>query len=389
MKGVLEAENRNAVVSSLLSQGYYVMSLRESKQSGKDLSLFDFSLGKIGIRDLVVMTRQLSTMMAAGLSILRCFSILEAQTENKKLRNALSAVKADIEEGLALWEALAKHPYAFSDIYVSMVRAGEVGGVLEPILERLSDHMEREQEISGKVKAASVYPSVIGIVAIVVVVSIITFVMPTFVGMFQSSGVELPGPTRTLLAMSNFIKSSWYVILGGIAILIFILKRTARTPAGRLFFDRLYLHIPVLGKTISRISVARFARTMGTLVRSGIPVLQALEVVESVMGNAVIAQAIHGARESISEGESITTPLEATGVFEPMVTQMIAVGEETGALDEMLIRMSDYFEREVMQMVDTLMAIMEPVLILVVAVMVGGIVIATLMPMFDMMNTVG
>lgn len=388
IKGHLEADDKNAVINSLIKQNYYVLSLKEAQASSQEIKL-DFSLKKVSVRDLVVMTRQLSTMLSAGLSILRCFSILGEQTENKKLKKAILQIRNDLEEGTSMWEAMAKHSNIFSDIYINMIRAGEMGGVLEAVLDRLGEHLEREQEISSKVKSASIYPMIISIFAVVVVFFIITFVMPTFTGMFQSAGVELPVPTRMLLAAGMFLRKFWIFIFIFVLLLIVALKKFGKTAAGRMFYDNLYLHLPIIGKTMSRVAVARFARTMGTLVRSGIPVLQSLEVVEDVVGNAVIAKGINEARKSIKEGDSITIPLEATGVFEPMVTQMIAVGEETGALDDMLVRMSDYFEREVMYMIDSMMAVIEPLMIMLVAILVGGIVVATLLPIFDMMNVVG
>ncbi|MEN6326267.1 MAG: type II secretion system F family protein [Syntrophomonas sp.] len=387
IKGVLEAENKNALIESLLHQGYYLTSLTESKQAAWNKEL-EFDWQKVSTRDLVIMTRQLSTMMAAGLSILKCFKILGEQTANRKLKKAIFAIREDIEAGQTLWQAMSRHPRIFSDVYISMVRAGELGGILETILERLGDHLEREHEISSKIKSASIYPVIISIFAVLVVLFIITFVMPTFINVFQSSGVEIPLPTRILLATSLFLKKSWLLILGGVFLLGFILKKWGLTTSGRIIFDNLYLRLPVLGKTLSRITVARFSRTMGTLVRSGIPILQCLETVEDVVGNAVIKKAIRQARISITEGDSIAAQLEETGVFEPMVTQMIAVGEETGSLDEMLIRMSDYYEREVIYMVDAMMAIVEPLMILLVALLVGGVVVATLLPIFEVMNVV-
>jgi type IV pilus assembly protein PilC len=269
-----------------------------------------------------------------------------------------------------------------------MIKAGELGGVLDSILDRLCGHLERENEINSKVKSASVYPTIIAIFAVIVVFFIISFIMPTFVGMFQSSGVALPVPTQIMLGVGLFIRSKFIWIAITIFILVYLLRRFAKTDVGALFFDALILHLPLIGKTASRIIVARFARTMGTLVRSGISVLQALEVVEDVVGNAVVKRAIKKATTSITEGQSISGPLLETGVFEPMVTQMIAVGEETGSLDEMLVRMSDYYEREVMYSVDTMMALIEPLMIIVVAIIVGGVVIATIMPIFDMVNMV-
>lgn len=384
--GELEAENRDLIVQKLLSQGLYILSLEEKKES-KSIEL-SFPFPRVKTEELVVFTRQLATMLAAGLSILRSFSILGAQTQNKTLQTTILQINDDIEAGAALWEAMHKHPKIFSGVYISMIRAGELGGVLDVVLERLGGHLERDAEITAKVKSASIYPAIIAIFTVVMVFGIITFVMPTFTVMFTAAGMKLPAPTRILLAMGLFLKKYfWLVILLSVG-LVFALKKWGTTAAGRYFFDNLYLRIPVLGKTVSRIVVSRFARTMGTLVRSGIPVLQALEAVEEVVGNAVIARAIQKARASIREGDTITGPLAATGVFEPMVTQMIAVGEETGSLDEMLTRMSDYYDREVMYSIDALTSMIEPLLVVVVAVLVGGVVIATLLPVFDMVNLV-
>ncbi len=385
--GVLDAESRNLVVQKLLAQGLFILSVDEVKES-KEIKL-SLSFGKVKTKDLVVFTRQLSTMLAAGLSILRSFSILAEQTGDKKLKAAIIQIREDIESGTALWEAMNKHPKIFTGVYVSMIRAGEMGGVLDTVLDRLGNHLERDEEINSKVKAASIYPTMISIFAVIMVFGIITFVMPSFTAMFTSAGVELPAPTRILLGVGLFLKKFILLVIVFIILIIYLLRKWGTTKAGRFFYDNLFLRVPVLGKTISRIVVSRFARTMGTLVKSGIPVLQALEVVEDVVGNAVIAGAIGKARKSIKEGDTITGPLEATGAFEPMVTQMIAVGEETGSLDEMLTRMSDYYDREVMYSIDALMSMIEPLMIVVVALMVGGVVIATLLPVFDMIKLVG
>jgi len=383
----LEAEDKARVIESLLGQGYYILSLEEVQQSGKDIEI-DFSLRRVGIRDLLVFTRQLATMLSAGLSLLRAFRILGEQTSNKKLRRAVQQIRDDIESGSALWEAVGKHKKIFSPVYISMIRAGELGGIMDGVLERLAEHLEREQEINSKIKSASVYPAIISVFAVLVVFFIITFVMPTFVGMFQAAGAELPWPTQMLLKVSNTLRSSWMFIFPVIILLLFLVSRLVKTPAGQYFWHSLILHLPIIGKTVSRIVVARFARTMGTLVKSGIPVLQAMEVVEDVVGNLVVSRAIKKARSSIREGDSITRPLQETHVFEPMVTQMIAVGEETGSLDSMLIRMSDYYEKEVMYSIDALMSVLEPILILVVALLIGGIIVATLLPMFDLMSII-
>ncbi len=376
------------VMESFLNQGFFVVALQEVQTSHRKIQL-KFNRGHVSTRDLVVFTRQLSTMLTAGLSILMSFSILSQQTTNKTLKKSVLDIKADIESGTALWESMAKHRNIFSPVYISMIRAGELGGVLDNVLDRLGEHLEREHEISSKIKSASVYPAMVSVFAVSVIIFILAFIMPTFTSLFQSSGVELPWTTRTLLGLGLIMKN-YMLYLGLLLVLIiYLLKSWGKKEKGRLFYDRMYLRIPLLGKTLSRIIVARFTRTMGTLVRSGIPILQALEVVEDVVGNAVVAQAIHKARGSISDGESITRPLEATEVFEPMVTQMISVGEETGSLDLMLAKMSDYYEKEVMHMIDAMMSLIEPLLILVVGLLVGGIVVATMLPIFDMIQLVG
>lgn len=384
----MKAEDKSLVIDSLLRQDYYILSLEEEKLSSREINL-ELNFRPVRTRDMIIATRQLATMIAAGLPLLNALIILGDQSDNPRLKQAIYKIRDDIEQGMTMWAAVAKHPRIFSPIYINMLRAGETGGILEPVLEKLADYLEKEQEINSRIKAASIYPTIITIFAILMVFFITVFVMPTFVTMYQSSGAELPGPTRVLLAISFFIRKRWVFLILGTIMLIIAFKLWSKTRQGRLVIDYLYLHLPVIGKTLSRLIVARFSRTLGTLLRSGIPVLQAMEIVEGTVGNKVIADAIKGARANISKGESITVPLKATGVFEPMVTNMIAVGEESGSLDEMLIRMADYFEKEVMYMVDSMMAVIEPVMIFMVALLVGGIVIATLLPVFDLVNAVG
>lgn len=387
-KGFLEGEDEKAVIESLLRQNYYILQLKEIKESKLNREI-NFSLNRVSNRELILVTRQLATMLKAGLPILRCLRVLIEQTPNPKLKRVLSELSEDIEAGSALWQALAKHPAIFSNVYISMVKAGELGGVLDTVLEKLTGYLERENEINSKLKSASVYPIFISFFALLVVFFIISFVMPTFVGIFAASGAELPGPTKALLATGEFLKQQWLYILTGLVILFFLIKQWGKTELGRYYIDYLYLKLPIIGKALRKVVVARFARTMGTLIRSGITVVQALEVVEEVVGNKVVANAIRQARVSITEGDSITVPLQRTRVFEPIVYQMIAVGEEIGALDDMLVRISDYFEEEVMYTIESLMALIEPILILVVALVVGGVVVATLMPMFEIIGTVG
>lgn len=391
VKGTLEADNRNLVIDALLRQQYTILEIKEDKdKEATQKNALNFSwFEKVTINDLSLFTRQLSTMVGAGLPIVRSFSILEKQTQNSLLRKIAGQVQEDLEGGLALNEALGRHPKTFSPMYVSMVQAGETGGALDTVLDRLADTLERDREINSKIKSASVYPILVMSVAILVVVFILMFVMPSFVESYASSGTELPAFTQFFLNISYFLKDYFLLLILGIIVLVFVLKAWGRTSQGRLFFDTMYLKMPIVGKAVSRIAVSRFTRILGTLIKSGVPILQALEVLEGVVGNRVIGDAIGQARESIREGQSIAVPLAATGVFEPMVSQMIAIGEETGALDDMLERMSVFYDNEVTLAVDAMLKSMEPVMIIFVAGIIGMIIIATYLPVFNIIGTIG
>lgn len=304
------------------------------------------------------------------------------------LRKAIADIHTNLEGGLALNECMARHPKIFSPMYVSMVAAGETGGTLDTILSRLADTLERDREINSKVKSASIYPIMILSVAVIVVVFILAFVMPVFVEQFTSSGAELPAFTAFFLGISYFIRAKGLWIFIALVIMVVSLKWVGSQPKGRRFFDLMYLKMPIIGKAVNRIAVSRFTRILGTLIRSGVPILEALEVLRGVVGNRVISDAIGEAKESIREGQTIAAPLAATGVFEPMVTQMIAVGEETGTLDEMLERMAVYYDNEVTFAIDALLKSLEPVMIIIVAVIVGSIIIAIYLPVFNIITTV-
>ncbi|MCX5780433.1 MAG: type II secretion system F family protein [Firmicutes bacterium] len=389
--GTVEAEHKDAVITRLLEQKYYIISLRDLSHLNKT----SYFAGKMTLikrirsRDLIIFTRQLSAMLAAGLPILHCLDILWEQSTQSVLKGAVTAIKTDIEAGSALWETVARQPQIFSRVYINMLRAGELAGVMDVVLERLSYHLEREQEIKSKVKAASLYPLMISMLALLVVFFIIIWVMPRFAAIFESAGVQLPGPTRLLLQTGDYLASAGLYLLFGAMVLGYVLKHWGATPSGRLVYDNLCFRIPVVGKTFSKIAVARFARTLAILIKSGLPVLQALQVTEESVDNAIISRAISRACSSIKEGQTITAPFKESGFFEPMVTHMFAVGEETGRLEEMLEHLSTYYERELMHAVDYLTAFIEPVLILVVAILIGSVVVATLLPIFEMMNLVG
>ena len=326
-------------------------------------------------------------MVGAGLPIIRSFQILEEQTTNSVLRKMASQIRENLEGGLALNEILSRYPKTFSPMYVSMVRAGEISGALDTVLDRLADTLERDWEINSKVKSASVYPIMVMSIAILVVIFILMFVMPTFVESYASTDVELPAFTIFFLNISYFLKEHFVRLVLSAILLAIGLKAWGHTSKGRLFLDSLYLKIPIVGKAINRVAVSRFTRILGTLIKSGVPILQALEVLQGVVGNRVIGDAIGQARDNIREGQSIAAPLAATNVFEPMVPQMIAIGEETGALEHMLERMSVYYDNEVSLTVDALLKSLEPILIIFISAIIGMIIVATYLPIFDLMGT--
>jgi len=383
--GTLEADDRTAVISSFLAQNYYILCLKEIRPSILEKNI-NLDLKKVSLRELITLTRQLHTVLASGLSFITAFNVLADQTENKKLKETLINIRENIEEGIPLWQALARHPNIFPPLYVNMVRAGETGGILDSVLERLVMHLEREKEIGSKIKNASIYPSIVVCFALLAVLFILAFIIPAFTGMFHTMGLALPLPTRILLAGGTFIKKKWFIVFILTLAVTAALKALGKTGQGRHLFDDLYLKIPAVGKVITKMAVARFARTMGTLIKSGIPLIQALEIAEGVINNAAISDTIKQIRVGITKGDSLTVLLQKTRVFEPMVIHMIAVGEETGRLDEMFIRISDCLERETMYAVESVAAVLEPLLILIVALIVGSVVIATLLPVFELVN---
>ncbi len=382
--GQLEAQNENALIAGLLKEHYCILEVKQTKGSPAiEMSMFK----GVGSRDLLLMTRMLATMLAAGLPIIRAFSILQQQTHNKILKKMLVSIRNHIERGSSLHEALAQYPQTFSPVYINMVKAGELGGVLDQVLSRLAEHLEHEREIKNKVITALIYPALLLVFTTLTVIFILVFVMPTFTGLFKSVGADLPLPTQILIAFSGFLREKLPGLIIAAAGLLYISKKIGQMPAGRYYIDRLYLKLPLIGRLNSRTMEARFARTTGTLINAGIPILQAMEIVEGVLGNAYVLKALVQARESISEGQSIALPLQASGVFEPMLTQMISVGEETGALDEMLAKMSDYYDQQVIHTVEQAMAAIEPLLILGIAMLIGGVVLATLLPVFELVGT--
>jgi type IV pilus assembly protein PilC len=327
-------------------------------------------------------------MINAGLPLVQSLGILASQTENKTLQEVTKKVVQDVEAGNTLADAFSKHPKAFPDLYVNMVAAGEAGGILDTILIRLATFLEKSDALVRKVKGAMVYPAVIFSVAIIAVAVLLIFVIPTFQTMFASVNLELPLPTRVVIGMSDVLIGYWWAMIGAIAGAIFLFKRYYATSGGRLQVDGLMLKAPVLGDILRKSAVSRFTRTLGTLISSGVSILDGLEITAKTAGNRVIHDAVMESRQSIAGGDTIAAPLEKSRVFPPMVISMIAVGEQTGGLDEMLTKIADFYDEEVDVAVSALLSLMEPVMIVVLGVIVGGMVVAMYLPIFDMMNAV-
>lgn len=377
----LEAPSRDDVIAQLRRQRLSVVKIDE--QGGKSKTK-----GNIKMRDIVIFTRQFSTMINAGLPLVQALTILSEQTESKPLAEVTRRVVFDVESGHTVADALSKHPKAFTNLYVNMVAAGEAGGILDTILLRLAGFLEKNDKLVRKVKGAMIYPSMIFGVAFLAIIVLLIVVIPVFQTMFASVGVPLPLATRVVIALSVALKSYWWALLGG-GIGIFVVgRRYYATPTGKYNIDRIMLHIPILGDVLRKSSVSRFTRTLGTLISSGVSILDGLEITAKTAGNRVVQNAILESRASIAGGETIAGPLRKSGVFPPMVISMIAVGEQTGGLDEMLSKIADFYDDEVDAAVGNLLAMLEPIMIVFLGVVVGGMIVAMYLPIFDIMDAV-
>jgi type IV pilus assembly protein PilC len=381
--GEVDLKTKDEVLQFLQRQKLIPVSVREKP---RQLSL---RIGTgVSTRDIVIFTRQFATMINSGLPLVQSLDILAEQTENEALRKVIQDVLYDVESGNTLADALAKHPKIFTDLYVNMVAAGEAGGILDTILLRLATFLEKNDALIRKIKGAMIYPAVIFGVAISAVAILLIFVIPTFQQMFASAGIPLPLPTRIVIGMSQFMQGFWWAVVAGVVALAFFFRQTYRTDNGRLAIDRTLLALPILGDLQRKAAVARFTRTLGTLVSSGVAILEGLEITAKTSGNRVIHDAVMGSRASIAGGETISGPLKESGVFPPMVVQMINVGEQTGGLDEMLTKIADFYDEEVDAAVEALLSALEPVMIVVLGVIVGGMIVAMYLPIFDMINAV-
>jgi type IV pilus assembly protein PilC len=385
-KGQVDVKSREEVSAYLRKNRMMLVSVREAP---KKVSLGgSMGKGRVKTRDIVIFTRQFATMINAGLPLVQSLTILADQTENKLLQEVTKAVVHDVESGNTLADAFSKHPRAFSSLYVNMVAAGEAGGILDTILLRLATFLEKSDALIRKVKGAMIYPTVIFSVAFIAIAVLLIFVIPTFQSMFASVNLELPLPTRVVIGMSHILIGFWWAIAGTAGGIVFALKRYYATTDGQRRIDGMLLKAPVLGDILRKSAVSRFTRTLGTLISSGVSILDGLEITAKTAGNMVIHDAVMESRQSIAGGETISAPLAKSRVFPPMVISMIAVGEQTGGLDEMLTKIADFYDEEVDVAVSSLLSLMEPVMIVVLGVLVGGMVVAMYLPIFDMMNAV-
>jgi type IV pilus assembly protein PilC len=376
----LEATNKDEVIAQLKKQRMTVVKVDEQAKAK--------AKGNVTMRDIVIFTRQFSTMINAGLPLVQALDILSKQTESKALSEVTKTVVFDVESGNTVADALAKHPKAFSDLYVNMVAAGEAGGILDTILMRLATFMEKNDALVRKVKGAMIYPGVILSVAAIAISVLLIFVIPIFQNMFGSVGLKLPLPTQIVIGMSQFLKNFWWALIAGGYFGKIAFTKYYATDAGKLKIDGYLLKAPILGDVLRKSAVSRFTRTLGTLISSGVSILDGLEITAKTAGNRVIQDAILASRASIAGGDTISAPLAKSNVFPPMVISMIAVGEQTGGLDEMLSKIADFYDDEVDAAVSGLLSAMEPLMIVFLGTVVGGMVVAMYLPIFDMINAV-
>jgi len=385
--GNMEGESKGTVVSRLQEMNYFITSINEKRQ-GFTLAKEITFLKKIKLRDLTIFYRQFATMVNAGLTLVSSLDILIEQVENKALSESIKLVKSDVEAGSTLADAMAKQPSIFTELNISMIRAGEIGGVLDEILNKMADLMEKEFALQQKIKSAMAYPSFVGGAGVLMAIFMLTFILPQFVGVFAQFGGELPALTNMLVVATKLFSKYWYLFFITLAALIFAFLAYRKTSNGKINIDKIKLSAPIFGELNRKSAVSRFTRILGTLIKSGVPILEALKVSSNAIGNLVISEAVTNAKTKIKEGQSISGPLATSGVFPPMVTQMIMVGEESGELEEMLINVAKFYDEEVDRAVERLTAIIEPLMMAVIALCVGVMIIAMYLPIFNMVNLI-
>lgn len=388
VRGRIEADSEKLVLSKLHDQHFHVLSVQEQRGSAAFSLGGNKNSGQAKLASLVVFSRQFATMIDAGIPVMKCMDILEGQTKDLPLKAALAAIRKDVKGGLSLGDSLAKHPNCFSNLYVNMIRAAELGGILDTILDRLAGFLEKEMEIRQKIKSAMMYPIIVLCFALGIVAALFFFVLPRFKEIFASMNVEMPGMTLALFAISDFMVEYWYSfpIVAGVS--YYAVRRYYATPKGRMHIDALKLKAPIIGELVLKMAVSRFCRTFGVLISSGVPMMRSMEIIGDTAGNAVISKAIADAKASIRDGNRLSTPLTASGLFPAMVTHMIDIGEETGRLSEMLVKVSDFYDAEVDAAVKGLTSMIEPILIVFMGVVVGFIAISIMAPMFKLVSSI-
>lgn len=394
VKGIIEAQNEDVIIEKLRGMGYYPLKVVSHKKSAANQDLLALPglrliFHRITTKHLMTFTRQLATLIGAGLPIIRSLSILKEQVESDIFKEKIDDMIGSIESGSSLSEALARHRKTFDNLYVNMVRAGEIGGVLETVLDKIAEFLEKAQALKGKVKSAMMYPLVVTVLALGIVSFILVYIVPKFVDIFQQLGAELPWLTQMLVDASYILLHRLPWVIAGAIIIYIIYSKINNTRDGKYFFDRIKLKIIVFGPLLQKIAITRFAGTLATLIHSGVPILQALDIVRDTSGNEVIARAMDKVYSSVKDGDTIHEPLSRCYVFPPLVIHMVAVGEETGAIDLMLIKVAEAYEREVDDTVNALTSILEPIMIVVLGVIVGTIVVALYLPLFSIPKVVG
>lgn len=394
VKGVIEAANEEVIVEKLRGMGYYPLKVTAHKKSAANADILALPglkqvFHRITSKHLMAFTRQLATLIDAGLPIIRSLSILREQVESEIFKDKITDVIAHIEGGGSLSEALARHPRTFNNLYVNMVRAGEIGGVLETVLNKIAEFLEKNQALKGKIKSAMMYPVVVAVLAALIVGFILIFILPKFTDIFAQLGAELPWLTQQLVHASDILVNRSYLVIIGMVLIWVVYHQINKTKNGKYALDRLKLKIIVFGPLLRKVAITRFAGTLATLIHSGVPILQALDIVRDTSGNEVVARAMEQVYHSVKEGDTIHEPLARSGVFPPLVYHMVAVGEETGAIDQMLIKVAEAYEREVDDTVNALTSILEPILIVFLGVIVGVIVVALYLPLFSIPKLVG
>ncbi|MDD2534436.1 MAG: type II secretion system F family protein [Eubacteriales bacterium] len=386
LRGSINAKDRTDALVLLREKGYRPIAVSQ-KVEAKDIDIMAIT-NRVKIKDIAVFARQFYTMLNSGISIIQCLDILRQQFDNKHLREIINELYESVQKGSSLSDSMKQYKRVFPELLINMIEAGEASGNLDAVLQRMAEHYEKDTRIRRKIQGAMVYPIVLSVITTLVVVFLLTFVLPTFIEMFTSSGVELPLPTRILLGASEFLTSYWYVVLGVILLSAYLIRRFNKTEQGKHFFDSIKLSLPIVKHVTIRVATARFARTLSTLLASGIPLLNGMEITARVVGNKVVEQTILSIREDVRKGFDLAGPIRRSKLFPPMVDSMIHIGEESGSLDDVLKRTADFYDEEVEMSIQKMTSMLEPLMIVIMALVVGSIVIAIASPMFKMFETI-